>query len=68
MSDYGYHFGSLIHIIQTIYRVSMYAMFYGCITSILVTYYKLRHNILVSECEHVKVWKCEREKGCAKRG
>ena len=54
MSDYGYHFGSLIYIIQEIRHVSMYETLHGSLLSdILVTYYKIRHNILVGECERV---------------
>ena len=70
MSYYGYHYGSLkIYITQKIYHVSMYVTFYGYIPSDnLVTYYKIRHNIVVSECGHVKACKCEHEKLCAKRG
>ena len=56
MVPYGYHYGSLIYSIQKIYHISMYVTLHGYVLSdILVTYYKIRHNILVSECENVKV-------------
>ena len=33
-------------------------------SDILETYYETKYNILMSKCPHVKVRKCEREKGC----